>query len=87
MGENKELKRAVKELNKISEDEKMQRIAELREKAILDEKAIYARGIEVGIEKRNMEIAKVLLKEGLSVDKISEITGLTEEEIRQIDRM
>ena len=88
MGENKELKRAVNELNKISEDEKMQRIAELREKAILDEKAIYARGLEVGEEKgreeRNIEIAKELLKEGLSIEKICKITGLTEEEIEKL---
>ena len=87
MGENKELKRAVKELNKISEDEKMQRIAELREKAILDEKAIYARGFDVGEEKgrleRNIEIAKELLKRGLSKNEIMEITQLTQEQIEQ----
>ena len=107
MGENKELKRAVKELNKISEDEKMQRIAELREKAILDEKAIYARGFDVGEEKgrqegreegrlegrlegrkeEKIEIAKELLKESFPTDKISKITGLTEEEIENLKNM
>ena len=89
MGENKELKRAVKELNKISEDEKMQRIAELREKAILDEKAIYARGLDVGEEKgrelEKKEIAKKLLEEGISIERIVKITGLTEEEVNQIN--
>ena len=34
-----------------SEDEKMQRIADLRQKAIMDEKAIYEKGIEKGIQR------------------------------------
>ena len=42
---------AVKKLDNLSEDEKMQRIADLRQKAIMDEKAIYEKGLEVGIEK------------------------------------
>lgn len=96
MGENKELKEAVEKLDKLSEDERMQKIADLREKAILDEKAIYARGLEIGEEKgiekgikkginqRNIEIAKALIKEEMSKAKISEITGLTIEEIEKI---
>lgn len=85
MGENKGLNKAVKELNKISEDERMQRIADLREKAILDEKAIYARGVDVGEEKGRKEIAKRLLKEGFSIEKIIELTNLTEEEIKNLN--
>ena len=58
MKENENLKEAVKKLDNLSEDEKMQRIADLRQKAIMDEKAIYEKGLEVGIEKgiqRGME--------------------------------
>ena len=51
MKENENLKEAVKKLDNLSEDEKMQRIADLRQKAIMDEKAIYEKGLEVGIEK------------------------------------
>ena len=51
MKENKELKEANKKLVGLSEDERMQRIADLREKAIMDEKAIYAKGVDDGIEK------------------------------------
>ena len=47
MKENKELKEAVDKLETISQDDKMRYLAELREKAILDEKAIYRRGTEV----------------------------------------
>ena len=77
MKENENLKEAVKKLDNLSEDEKMQRIADLRQKAIMDEKAIYEKGLEVGIEKgiqRGMEkgIEKGIM-EGSQKEKI-EIT-------------
>ena len=50
MEENENLKEAVEKLDRISEDEKMQRIIELREKAIRDEHAIYAKGLDDGVE-------------------------------------
>ena len=101
MKESKEIKEAVEKLDSLSEDERMQRIADLREKAILDEKAIYAKGVDDGIKeglekgikegikvgeeklkKEKMEIAKKLKDEGISIEKIEQITGLTEEEIK-----
>ena len=63
----------------------MQRIADLREKAILDEKAIYAKGLDDGIkeglekgikegkQKEKLEIAKKLKKEGMNIELIAEI--------------
>ena len=100
MEDSKEIKEAVEKLDNLSEDERMQRIADLREKAILDEKAIYAKGVDDGIKeglekgikegikvgeeklkKEKMEIAKKLKDEGISIEKIEQITGLTEEEI------
>lgn len=66
MEENENLKDAVEKLNKISEDEKMQRIIELREKAIRDEHAIYEKGVNDGVEKgskeKELQIAKNMLK-------------------------
>ena len=84
MEENKNLKEAVEKLDRISEDEKMQRIIELREKAIRDEHAIYAKGVDDGIEKGIMKIAKSMLKKGMNVSDIIEITGLTKEEIEKL---
>ena len=85
MEENENLKEAVEKLDRISEDEKMQRIIELREKAIRDEHAIYAKGIDDGAEKEKLQIAKNMLKKGMSVSDIKEITGLTKEEIEKIN--
>ena len=55
MEKNEKIKEAVIEVKKMSEDEKMRRLADLREKAILDEKEIYKTGLHegetIGIEK------------------------------------
>ena len=92
MEESKEIKEAVEKLDNLSEDERMQRIADLREKAILDEKAIYAKGLDDGIkeglekgkQKEKLEIAKKLKKEGMNTELIAEITGLKIEDIEEI---
>lgn len=65
MKENENLKEAVKKLDNLSEDEKMQRIADLRQKAIMDEKAIYEKGLEVGIEKGIQRGMEKGMKEGI----------------------
>ena len=91
MEENENLKEAVEKLDRISEDEKMQRIIELREKAIRDEHAIYAKGVDDGIEEgkakgareKQIEIAKKLLKAKVGMEVIIETTGLTKEEIEK----
>ena len=62
----------------MSEDERIQRLAELREKAIMDEKAIERFGIKKGIE----QTAKKMKEEGLDIELIKRITNLTEEEIK-----
>ena len=92
MKENENLKEAVKKLDNLSEDERMQRIADLRQKAIMDEKAIYEKGLEVGIEKgimegsqkEKIEIAKKMLELTIDKETIAEATGLTEQEIEKI---
>ena len=91
MKENENLKEAVEKLDRISEDEKMQRIIELREKAIRDEHAIYAKGVDDGVEKgareEKIKIAKKLLKAKVGMEVIIETTGLTKEEIEKLQEM
>ena len=87
MKENENLKEAVKKLDNLSEDEKMQRIADLRQKAIMDEKAIYEKGLEKGImegsQKEKIEIAKKMLELKIDKETIAKATGLTEQEIEK----
>ncbi len=92
MKENKEIEEAVVEIREMSEDEKLERLAFLREKAIMDEKAIYAagldkgelRGKEEGKKENQLETAKKMKKEDLPIELISKITELTKEEIEKL---
>lgn len=88
MEENEELKEAGEKLDGLSADERMQKIAELRQKAIMDEKATYRKGIKDGMkqgqEQKNREIAKKMLAKNISVELIEEVTGLSKEEIEDM---
>ena len=96
MEKNEDVKEAVIEVRKLSQDEQLQREAELREKAIMDEKAIYQAGLDNGKEegraegekightKAIKEMAKKLLKQDMKIETIAEITGLTIEEIEAL---
>ena len=55
MEKNEDVKEAVIEVRKLSQDEQLQREAELREKAIMDEKAIYQAGLDNGKEEGRAE--------------------------------
>ena len=97
---NKELDKAKKVLEEISQDEHERYLAELRQKYIMDQKAIedagYDKGLKEGIEqglKRGIEqgknrqneiIAKKMKKQNLDIKVISEITGLSTKKIEKI---
>jgi len=69
MSVNKDIRKAIEELEQVSGDEKLQRIAELREKAIRDDKAALAyaldNGLKKGLEKGYREGLEKGLKEGI----------------------
>ena len=79
MSKNKYIREAAEKLNKMSEDEEMQRIAELREKAVKDEMAVYDRGLEIGLE----EGKKQGKEEGIKQGKEEGIKQGKEEGIRE----
>ena len=91
-----EIKEAIEVLEKISSDEAKIRIAELREKYIADRESELAtaeeKGIKQGIEQgkkqgnfeKGIEIAKKLKSKNMSIEEISEITGLTKGEIEKL---
>lgn len=108
MQENENIKIATKELEQISENEVNQYIAELREKARRDDKALFNTGKRIGKEEgieeglkqglqkglkqgtatgqklAKEQIAKKLLALNIPIDKISEATELSIEEIKNI---
>ena len=111
MGRNKGISEAVIEIHKMSEDEKMERLEYLREKAILDGEDLRLTGYNQGRregkiegikegemlgeargrEQRQKEIYKEMIRrlreEGISEEKISDILGITKEEISDLEEL
>ena len=89
---NKILKKAREEINYLTGDAAVRRLAELREDWEIDyamgvrgaKKAGFEDGKKVGLESGKKEIAENLLKLGMEIEKISEATGLTLEEIKNL---
>lgn len=75
MEENKAIKQAMGKLKELSADEELRRVAELRQKAILDEKAIKRRaeelGREEGLKEGIQEGIQKGIKEGSQKEKIN----------------
>ena len=93
MKKNKELKEANEKLQTMSEEEYMERMAWFREKAILEYNtgmsSALSRGREEGIiigdKRAKLETAKKMLEEGIKIETIIKITGLSKEEITKND--
>ena len=96
MKENKEVNKAKKVLEEISQDEHERYLAELRQKYIMDQKAIEdagfdkgfkageRHGIQQGIQQEKIAIAKNMKKQNIDIETICKITGLTIDEIKNI---
>lgn len=100
MKKNENMKEAREKLDKMSKDEKVRRMAELRQKALMDEREAeytgYSNGLEDGIKqgmKQGLEqgigqgyreIAKKMKGKGKDINEIIELTGLSKEEIEKL---
>ncbi len=90
MKDNIKIKEAKNTLNYLSQDEKNQRIAELRLKNILDKQDIYATGVDIGIEKgikrKKENIIIEMLKAKEPIEKIMKFTNAKKQEIEKIKK-
>ena len=100
MADTNDIKDAVIEVHERSKDEQLRRIAELKEKAIMDEKAIYKagrlrgekEGIQEGLQKgitqgqleKSIEIIKNLHSMNLTVSQIAQAVDMSETEVKKI---
>lgn len=94
--EEEEIKMAKKELDRFRSNECEVYIAELREKAILDEENLkytaYKRGkregktegINIGKRENKIKIAKKMLQSNMKIEDIMYLTELTKEEIQKL---
>lgn len=93
---NGDIKKAKEELEKLNGDYEIQRLADLREKAIRDEASRLHDAIQKGLEqglaqgrkegikegrKNMLETAKKLLELGMTIDDVVNITNLKKEEV------
>ena len=97
---NDTMKKARVEMNYLTGDEEVRRLAELREKWEMDRVSAinYAtkkgeergeqrgekRGEQRGEKKKSLEIAKEMKNKGIDIELIQEITKLTKEEIEKM---
>ena len=65
MEKNEDIKDAIVKVHEMSEDEKIRRLADLREKAIMDEKAIRKAGYRRGMEKGLEDGKKIGIEQGI----------------------
>lgn len=81
---NKVLQKARIEMNYLTGDAEVRRLAELREKWEMDRISDLSYAEEKGKKVKAEEIAKKLLKKKVELNEIIEITGLTKEEIEKL---
>ena len=84
MEKNDGIKEAKEELDKISQDNILRRMALKAELARMDQEQLMYEARRDGKAEGILEIAKKMLKEKMQIDIIIKFTGLTEEEIMQI---
>ena len=84
MKTNKELKQASDKLETLSQDEKMQVLADLRQRAIYEENTARKAGLKQGLEQASIKIAKKLLKKGHTITEVQNITELPKDIVEQL---
>ena len=91
MEENKDIKEAKEELERISQDDILRRKAlnrtlEIADKLQLKKEAKEARekGEQIGIEKEKKVVIKKLHELNISIEQIAKVVELKEEEVKEI---
>ena len=82
--ENKEIHKAIEELDKLSQDPKEREKYEEREWSIMRYNAEMETNREIGEKNKAIEIAKKLYKTGMPIKQISEIVGLSVSDMKNI---
>lgn len=86
MNENDEIKKTAQKLEDISGNDDIRAKAEILARWELEEKWNKASVFEHGKKSKAIEIAKALLKKSIDIDVISEVTGLSKDEICNLNK-
>ena len=81
----KEAKEKLEEkTSKMSDDEEVYALYSAYTKEELEKNTLIEEAEQRGIEKNKLEIAKNMLKKGMNIEDIIDITGLTKEQIKKL---
>ncbi|WP_297135345.1 Rpn family recombination-promoting nuclease/putative transposase [Terrisporobacter sp.] len=81
---NKEIREAKDELYRLSRSSRERELYYMREKSLKDEISALASAEEKGMEKAKVDIARNMLKNGMDVNMVVDITGLSIDDIEKI---
>ena len=84
MEENENIKEAKEELDRISQDDRLRRIAFKAELERMDHEQLMYEAKRDGKKEEKIQIAKNMLQRGFSKQEIMDITGLTRKEIEEL---
>ena len=84
MEENENIKEAKEELDRISQDDRLRRIAFKAELERMDHEQLMYEAKRDGKKEEKIQIAKNMLKEKVSIEFIIKVTGLSKEEVEQL---
>ena len=83
-----ELEEAVKQLRLLNADEEVQQLADAEDWARYDYNSAMSemmeKGLALGEKETNLKIVKKMLEKKMDINLISELTGLTKEEIESL---
>ena len=82
--ENKNVKKDMENYEVLTGDAEFKRLAEIRLMSKLEEKSALLTAREEGKSEGIKKVAKKLLKEKIPIEKIAKITGLSEEELKEL---
>ena len=82
--ENKEVKEAMNIVKEMSMSDEEWELYESRRLALLDYNTGMINAKNEGVKERKVQIAKKMLKKGMLIDEIMELTNLSEEEIKKL---
>ena len=83
---NKTIKSALEDMEYLTGDAEIKRLAELRESSRIDKWFAMNYGRKQGENKAKIETAKKLLEMNIAMDIIIKATGLTQEELEKIKK-
>ena len=81
MKENKDIEECIVKVKELTEDEKLERLAFLRERARMDEESLKDEGFEEGKKTMIINLHSIA---NMPIEQIAKVAEISEEEVKKI---